>query len=151
MRDDPQILVFTIPIFEPLPPQYFVRAISDRWVGCQTVIPMSFKHLLLPERHPPHTELLKLRPLPVSALKNPQYEALYNQKFLHWNPVQTQFYHVVHVRSGKTAAAELSIMRMFDAHPGRKCVYIGPLKALVRERVVDWKKKFGPMYVFLFF
>ncbi len=27
---EPQELVFTIPIFEPLPSQYYVRAISDR-------------------------------------------------------------------------------------------------------------------------
>ena len=28
-----QEIVFTIPIFEPLPNQYLVRAISDRWIG----------------------------------------------------------------------------------------------------------------------
>ena len=30
---------------------------------------VSFQHLILPERHPPHTDLLDLAPLPVSALK----------------------------------------------------------------------------------
>jgi len=32
-KDEPQVLIFNIPIFEPLPPQYFVRAVSDRWLG----------------------------------------------------------------------------------------------------------------------
>lgn len=39
-------LVFTIPIFEPLPSQYYVRAISDRWLGSETYCPISFQHLV---------------------------------------------------------------------------------------------------------
>ena len=54
-------MCFTIPIFEPLPPQYWLRVVSDRWLGSETVVAMSFKHLLLPETHPPHTDLLDLQ------------------------------------------------------------------------------------------
>lgn len=72
-----QTLVFTIPIFEPLPSQYYVRGVSDRWLGAEVVCALSFKHLILPERHPPHTELLDLQPLPVTALKCKEYELLY--------------------------------------------------------------------------
>lgn len=49
---------------------------------------MSFQGLILPEVHPPHTELLDLDPLPVSALGNTDYEAMY--RFSHFNPIQTQ-------------------------------------------------------------
>ena len=65
---DPQMLVFTIPIFEPLPTQYYVKAISDRWIGCESICAISFQHLILPERHPPHTgtQSLYLDPLPTS-------------------------------------------------------------------------------------
>lgn len=49
---------------------------------------VNFKGLILPERHPPHTELQDLDPLPVTALANPAYEALY--RFSHFNPIQTQ-------------------------------------------------------------
>ena len=28
-------LVFTIPLCDPLPPQYYVHAVSDRWLGAQ--------------------------------------------------------------------------------------------------------------------
>jgi hypothetical protein len=31
-----------------------------------------------------------LQPLPVSALRNPQFEALYSDKFPFFNPIQTQ-------------------------------------------------------------
>ena len=57
-----QQLVFTIPIFEPLPSQYYVRAVSDRWLGSQTSCAISFQHLILPERHPPHTGDFELTP-----------------------------------------------------------------------------------------
>jgi activating signal cointegrator complex subunit 3 len=40
------------------------------------------------QQHPPHTELLDLRPLPVTALGNKAYEQLYS--FSHFNPIQTQ-------------------------------------------------------------
>ena len=48
------------------------------------------QHLILPERVPPHTELLDLQPLQVSALRNAQYEAIYRARFAHFNPIQTQ-------------------------------------------------------------
>ena len=41
--------------------------------------------------------------------------------------------------SGKTVAAEMAIFRLFKQYPGQKAVYIAPLKALVRERMEDWK------------
>lgn len=50
-----------VPVFEPLPPLYFVRVVSDRWLGSETVLPVSFRHLVLPEKYPPPTELLDLQ------------------------------------------------------------------------------------------
>ncbi|KAG9493297.1 hypothetical protein GDO78_001283 [Eleutherodactylus coqui] len=143
-----QFLVFTIPIFEPLPSQYYIRAVSDRWLRAEAVCIINFQHLILPERHPPHTELLDLQPLPVNALGNRAYETLY--KFTHFNPVQTQIFHTLYhtdtnvllgapTGSGKTVAAELAIFRVFNKYPKSKAVYIAPLKALVRERMEDWK------------
>jgi len=53
--EEPQILIFTIPIIEPLANQYYVRAISDKWLGSDTTTIISFHNLILPERHMPHT------------------------------------------------------------------------------------------------
>lgn len=149
-RGEAQTLVFTIPIFEPLPSQYIVRAISDRWLGCETAHPLSFRHLILPQSHPPHTELLDLQPLPLTALQDVHLQALY--PFSHFNPIQTQIFHALYhtdanvllgapTGSGKTVAAELAIFRVFRMHPKKRCVYIAPLKALVRERMEDWKER----------
>jgi hypothetical protein len=87
---------FIIPIREPLPPQYYVKAISDRWLGSSTTIPVSFQHLILPDRMPPHTDLLNLHPVPVVALQNPAFEALYHSKFEYFNPIQSQTFHALY-------------------------------------------------------
>lgn len=55
MSGEAQNIVFTIPIFEPLPSQYYIRVVSDRWLGAEAVCVMNFQNLILPERHPPHT------------------------------------------------------------------------------------------------
>lgn len=159
------LLTFVVPIFEPLPPQHFIKVISDRWIGSESVLPVSFRHLILPEKFPPPTELLDLQPLPVSALRNPRYEKLYRD-FKHFNPVQTQVFTVLYssdenvlvaapTGSGKTICAEFAILRMFQklsetgengGNEGEirgRAVYIAPVEALANERFKDWKAKFG--------
>jgi activating signal cointegrator complex subunit 3 len=144
-------LSFTIPIFEPLPPQYYIRVISDEWIGSEAFLEISFRNLILPEKYSTHTQLLDLDPLPLQALQNPEYESLYTAKFEHFNPIQTQVFHTLYhtdknvllgapTGSGKTICSELAIFRAFNEHPGKKIVYIAPLKALVKERVKDWRK-----------
>ncbi|KAM7261422.1 hypothetical protein ACFE04_008789 [Oxalis oulophora] len=153
--DEDHTLNFTVPIYEPLPPQYFIRVISDRWLGAQTTLPVSFRHLILPEKYPPPTELLDLQPLPVSALRNPAYEALY-QDFKHFNPVQTQVFTVLYnsddnivvaapTGSGKTICAEFAILRNHQkgSESVMRAVYIAPLEDIAKERYRDWEKKFG--------
>jgi activating signal cointegrator complex subunit 3 len=92
--------------------------------------------------------------LPVTALKDPVFEKMYN--FSHFNPIQTQVFHTLYhsdtnvllgapTGSGKTIAAELAMMRVFKVNPSSKVVYIAPMKALVRERIKDWRVKLAPL------
>lgn len=41
--------------------------------------------------------------------------------------------------------AELAIFRLFLKRPDAKAIYVAPLKALARERLNDWQRKFGPL------
>jgi pre-mRNA-splicing helicase BRR2 len=89
------VVSFTVPLYEPLPPNYFVTVMSDRWLHAETRLPVSFKHLILPEKYPPHTELLDLQPLPVSALRSPQFEEIY-KNYKQFNPIQTQVFNTLY-------------------------------------------------------
>ncbi len=149
---------FTIPLYELMPPQYYVRIVSDRWLGSETLLPISFRHLILPEKYPPHTELLDLQPLPVSALENAAYESLYETHFSHFNPIQTQVFNALYTRddnvllaaptsSGKTICAEFAILKVFNdklrKEERARIVYVAPMQSLITERLHDWQEKFG--------
>jgi len=41
--EDEHVLSFTVPVFEPLPPNYYLKVISDRWLHAGTTLPISFK------------------------------------------------------------------------------------------------------------
>ncbi|KAI0396273.1 Sec63 Brl domain-containing protein [Xylariaceae sp. FL0594] len=154
---DDHELNFTIPLSDPLPNQIYVRAVSDKWLGAETVTPVSFQHLIRPDTESVYTDLLNLRPLPISALKNPALEEIYAKRFQYFNPMQTQIFHTLYhtpanvllgspTGSGKTVAAELAMWWAFRERPGSKVVYIAPMKALVRERVKDWGSRLsGPL------
>ncbi|PRQ41579.1 putative RNA helicase [Rosa chinensis] len=128
---------------------------EDHTLNFTTVLPVSFRYLILPVKYPPPTELLDLQPLPVTALRNPLYEALY-QDFKQFNPVQTQVFTVLYnsddnvlvaapTGSGKTICAEFAVLRNHQkaSESGMRVVYIAPVEGLAKERHTDWQKKFG--------
>ena len=150
---DAIVLNFTMAVRDPLPPQFYVRAISDRWSACSHLLELSTNTLELPPPAPPPTELLPLRPLPIEALQDDRFQQFYG--YSHFNPVQTQVFHALFrtdgnvlvgapTGSGKTCLAELAIFRLLRRRGEEKlkAVYVAPLKALARERVRDWTPKF---------
>jgi len=153
---EPTTLEVVVPVFDPMPQQYFIRVVSDSWVGCESLIPVSFRHVLMDGLSSPafFTNLFDLTPLPVQALADPRFEQLYSKRFDVFNPIQTQLFHILYhsdtpvllgapTGSGKTTVAELALLRMKKQNPNAKCVYIAPLKSLARERLKEWSKRLG--------
>lgn len=157
--DEEHVLKMFVPVFEPLPPQYFIRVVSDRWLGAETVLPVSFRHLILPEKNLPPTELLDLQPLPVTALRNQLYESLFNANMNQFNPIQTQTFNNLYnsddnvligapASSGKRLCAEIAILRLFDTHKeggGGRCVYVTPMQDLAEIVYNEWQPKFATL------
>ena len=86
-----QIISFTVPLYEPMPPLYFIKVISDRWLQSETTLPVSFKHLILPERFPPTTEIQDMHSKLVRELQFEEAEALYQSEGIReFNAIQTQ-------------------------------------------------------------
>jgi pre-mRNA-splicing helicase BRR2 len=67
------LLDFTVPVDVPLPPNYFVTLISEKWLHCEYRIPVVFSKIHLPKKFPAPTKLLDLHPIPVSDLKIPEF------------------------------------------------------------------------------
>lgn len=145
------IVDFTVPITDPMPPNYFISVVSDRWMHSETRIAVSFQKLILPEKFPPHTELLDLQPLPASALKVKEYVALYPD-WDRFNKVQTQTFNSLYstdnnvfigapTGSGKTVCAEFALLRHWSQEDPGRAVYIAPFQELVDIRYQDWQKR----------
>ncbi|XP_003393281.1 putative U5 small nuclear ribonucleoprotein 200 kDa helicase [Bombus affinis] len=151
---DEHLIKFFVPVFEPLPPQYFLRVVSDRWIGAETQLPVSFRHLILPEKNLPPTELLDLQPLPITALRNSKFENIYADKFPQFNPIQTQVFNAIYnsddnvfvgapTGSGKTTIAEFAVLRLLTQNPEGRAVYMVSKEALAELVYVDWSSKFN--------
>ncbi|CAO1613320.1 unnamed protein product [Jaminaea pallidilutea] len=143
---------FTVAITDPLPPNYYISIVSDRWLQSETRLPISFKNLILPEKYPPHTQLLDLQPQPVAALRNPQAEALYEQTVL--NRIQTQTFHALYQTDHSTLVgapngsdaifcAELALLRLWNVSDPPRAVCIVPYESMQATRVTQWQRRFG--------
>ena len=147
------IVDFTVPITDPMPPNYFVSVVSDRWMHAETRLAVPFHKLILPEKFPAHTALLDLQALPTSALKIQQYVDLY-PKWSQFNRIQSQTFESLYkgdnnvfvgapTGSGKTVCAEFALLRHWTQADSRRAVYIAPFQELVDSRLQDWQERFS--------
>ena len=147
------LVEFTVPVTEPMPPNYFISLISDRWMHSETKIAVSFQKLVLPEKFPAHTPLLDLQPLPVTALKKPEYQKLYPD-WTSFNKIQTQTFNSLFATddnvfigastgNGKTICAEFALLRHWSSGARGRAVYVAPFQELVDQRHAEWEKKLG--------
>lgn len=143
-----RVFDFMVPLLEPLNPQYFIKVISDKWLQCQTQIPISFKNLILPAKFLPSLECHDLKPIPRDHFADDRVKKLLNKfKVTHLNSIQTQIFDTVFDtfdnyllcapgNSGKTITTMLSIARLFIEDPKKlaKVVVILPFKDLLLKK-----------------
>ncbi|MCJ1272521.1 DEIH-box ATPase [Puttea exsequens] len=145
------LVEFTVPMTEPMPPNYFITILSDRWLQSETKLAVSFEKLVLPEKFPPHTQLLDLQPLPIAALKRDDFKALY-PRWNTFNKVQTQVYSALYTTNdnvfvgaptgtGKTVCAEFAILRHWAQPSKGRAVYLAPFQELVDQKLNDWSER----------
>lgn len=152
--EDEHNITITVPMFDPVPPNYYISVLSDRWLHAETRLPISFKHLILPEKFPPPTPLLDLQPLPLSALHNKEFESIYSSTIQTFNKIQTQVFQALYTSdenvfigaptgSGKTICAEFALLRLWSKREQPRAVCIEPYQEMVDQRVAEWRKKFS--------
>ena len=146
---------FTVPIDEPMPPNYFITVLSDRWMGSETKLAVSFQKLILPAKFPPHTPILDLQPLPISALKKKEYQGLY-EDIGRFNKVQTQVFNSLYTTDdnvfvgasagiGKTFCAEFAILRHWSSNKEGRIVYLAPFQELVDNQYKNWSSRLNKL------
>ncbi|OMJ14023.1 U5 small nuclear ribonucleoprotein [Smittium culicis] len=147
-------LEFVCPLLDPLPPHYFVSVVSDRWLASETRVPVSFRHMLLPEKFSPPTELLDMQLLPISALNNPVCEAVYSNRNKHeFDSIQTQTFNTLYNSDSNifigcsspstlSVCAELALFRLFTGKTSDqeqpKAVYISLFSSMCEKKVKSW-------------
>ncbi|KAH7882250.1 putative RNA helicase [Phlebopus sp. FC_14] len=152
--EDEHNVTITVPMFEPVPPNYYISVVSDRWLHAETRLPISFKHLILPEKFPPPTPLLDLQPLPLSALHNKEFESIYSSTIQTFNKIQTQVFQALYTSdenvfigaptgSGKTICAEFALLRLWSKKDQSRAVCVEPYQEMVDQRVAEWRRKFS--------
>lgn len=145
------LVEFTVTITEPMPPNYFITLLSDRWIQSETKLAVSFDKLVLPEKFPAHTPLLDLQPVTVAALKKQEFQELYPD-FERFNKVQTQVFSSLFssndnvfvgapTGSGKTVCAEFAILRHWSSQSKGRAVYVAPFQELIDQRLADWQHR----------
>ncbi|KAL4073668.1 putative RNA helicase [Scleroderma citrinum] len=153
--EDEHNVTITVPMFEPVPPNYYISLVSDRWLHAETRLPISFKHLILPEKFPPPTPLLDMQPLPLSALNDQEFEKIYSTTIKTFNKIQTQVFEALYnsdenafigapTGSGKTICAEFALLRLWKKQGQRsRAVCIEPHQEMVNQRVSEWNDRFS--------
>jgi pre-mRNA-splicing helicase BRR2 len=123
--EDEHNVTLAVPMFEPVPPNYYISLVSDRWLHAETRLSISFRHLILLEKFPPPTPVLDLKSLPLSALHNKEFEDIYSSTIQTFNKIQTQVFQALYTSdenvfigaptgSGKTICAELALLRLLS-------------------------------------
>ena len=148
-EENGHVVDFHVDLTDPVLPFYFISVVSDRWMASETKLPLNLMDLRLPEKFPPHTELLDMQPLQVSqAFKSREHAALY-PNWERFNKIQTQTYKSLYssddnvlvgapTGSGKTVCAEFALLRHWNKKDGGKAVYVAPHQELVDVRYQDW-------------
>ena len=147
-------VTITVPLLEPVPPNYYISVISDRWLHAETRLPISFKHLLLPEkfRLPRHCSISSS--CRSRLFRTGSFEEIYASTLQTFNKIQTQVFQALYTTddsvfvgaptgSGKTICAEFALMRLWSQKESPRAVCIEPYQDMVDRRVAEWKIKFG--------
>lgn len=154
-RNEPLFVTINVPILDPLPPLYFVRLVSDRWLHSEAKLAINLMQLKLPVECPPPTHLLDLAPLtPQEAFsKNPGIADAIFASIPVFNSIQTQVFPALY-RSDESVligapsgsdtlvAAEFAICRNSITQPTSRIVYLCPVEEVCEHVKLRWQNRF---------
>ncbi|KAI1796263.1 Sec63-domain-containing protein [Ganoderma leucocontextum] len=119
--------VISVPKDKP-PPSVTIRYVSDRWMGAEEELVVSFKDLIMPTWSESHTSRLDIPFLPLSVVRNPPLQDVFSHRVHGLNAIQSQvFWSIVQTRShalfcaptgcGKSIIGQLAIWETLRNSP----------------------------------
>lgn len=146
-------VTFSVPVSENLEPNYFVSLISEKWIGCESRIPVMLTKMILPKKFPAPTPLINLDLIPVSELGIKEFTSVFS--FDYFNKFQSQAFDSIYNSTdnvlfscskgnGKTTLALLAILNHWRNEGGR-AVYLNPHQSVVDNLLKHWKKKLSKL------
>lgn len=155
VRGGPLFVTINVPILDPLPPLYFVRLVSDRWLHSEAKLAISLMQLKLPVECPPPTALLDLAPLtPQEAfVKHPEFIESVFTGIEQFSAIHTQVFPALYrsdesiflgTPSGSDSliAAEFALCRNFLTRPSSRVVYLCPVDEVCQSVQERWQNRF---------
>ncbi|KAK6455315.1 RNA helicase-related protein required for pre-mRNA splicing [Scheffersomyces xylosifermentans] len=144
------LIDFTVPVFDPVQPTYFINFVSEKWLQSEWKVPLLIADVKIPKKFPPLTELNRLQNMPTSSLKNADFVDSFDFKL--FNRFQTQVFPSLYGSNenvfigiskggGKTVCAELAILNHWNQNGGR-IVYLEPSQAKIDKQTRLWSRKY---------
>jgi pre-mRNA-splicing helicase BRR2 len=149
---------FTVNMTSPVPPNYYISVVSDRWLQSEVRLPISFLNLILPDKYPPHTPLLSMQQQSLDALAAKDIVSCFDQRISLFNKIQTQAFRTLFetddsafigapTGSGKTICAEIAMLRFWSQAPRQddldRIVCLLPYESMLAPRVAQWTATYG--------
>lgn len=144
------LLEFTVPLVEPIQPNYYVTFINEKWLHSEFRIPIKLSDIKVPKKSTSFTRLNK-EVLNVSGLQVREFEELFDFKY--FNGFQSQVFHSLYNTDdnvfigmskgcGKTVCGELAMLNHWREGRGR-ILYLNPSIKIIDKLTKYWRRKFN--------
>lgn len=145
-------LTFSVPVFDPPSSRYSLRIESETWhTGGGSTAALLVSNMDLPTEETKKTSLMDLQPLSVRSVLDSEEATLFESAFSHFNPLQTQAFHVaMHTDenilisapsgSGKRVIADIAILRAIREHPKMTAIFIAPDHHSISLQRKKWRQ-----------
>lgn len=142
----------------PFYPYVYVKVVSDRWLHCETTLPVSFRNVVLPEDGVTRSDYMEIQPISLGSLLDASFNRVFVGRLNRFNYVQSQTFCIVYhsdfnvflsapCNVGKSTCSELAILRMVNnsvcPQGFVKCVCVTSCSGRGVHLYRDWSSIFG--------
>ncbi|KAG6373158.1 hypothetical protein JVT61DRAFT_6774 [Boletus reticuloceps] len=142
--EDEHNVTITVPIFEPVPPDYYISVVSDQWLHAETRLSTSFSQKSFHLRRPSSSCNLCLSPRYTTR----NMRRSYLNTIQTFNKIQTQVFQALYssdknvfvgapTGSSKTICAKFALLKSWNKRDNSRADCVEPYQEIVDQRVTE--------------